>query len=814
MVRAALLVWTLVSFAPVLAHSSDLFTTPYRAYLLPDAFAVGDVNGDSKLDVVSDQGYRLGLGDGTLGPLVPFGDVTYGQVVVADINLDGYGDVIQLDSPYPGQSSGIRIRLGSAAGPGALGPLHGLKDPQPRLRVRDMNADGKPDLVVASPMDSLKVLIGDGLGGFPESMTVLSGIDPVNVVVGDFNRDGIPDAAVLSYRYLQPGYVSIHLGLGAGVLGTRHDYALPSETSGGLVAADVNGDGPLDLIASGYPGAVLRGRGDGTFEPAAPLAGTEALVCSGDFDGDGLIDLASYPGGNVITVQWQTPSGTLDSETLPVDLAGSEGFYELAAADLDGNGRADLVGGIGHEVRIFSGNPSRVFGTPGFLSNNGTAVHHLIDVADVDGDALPDYVGWVYQGAPIGIATGQFWIAKGLGDGNFAPVDSFSLGPGNVVESARIGDVNGDGRPDLVATEAIDCGFRCYGPANGMVFVSDAAGRFTQSRELSKLRPSPGLRIGDVNGDGYGDIVTLIISSTSGYPTISVILGAPGGPTDADVQTEVPGVIVGNFALADVNHDGRADVATYDGIRLARADGTFAAAIPFPSGWLGRPTIADLDGDGIPDLMVLVGDSNGKLHVKVGRGRGDGSFDPVFAFDYPNDNGLAGAGEYDDLVHVGDFDGDGRADIMFSDTPGSTLLLGRGGFTFDATAILGVHGLPADVDHDGRPDLVTTGWTYFNNGARNAVSVTPSVGSGSPMLALAGPNPVTTLLKARIAALLVPARLELWDIAGRRVRSLAIAPSSKPQTTPMPVAGLAPGAYILALRSADRVATRRVTILR
>src|SRR5438034_2753204 len=231
MVRSALLVWTLVSFAPVLAHSSDLFTTPYRAYLLPDGFAVGDVNADSKLDVVSDQGYRLGLGDGTLGPLVPFGDVTYGQVVVADINLDGYDDVIQLDSTYPGQSSGIRMRLGSAAGPGALGPLHGLKDPQPRLRVRDMNADGKPDLVVASPMDSLKVLIGDGLGGFPESTTVLSGVDPINVVVGDFNRDGIPDAAVLSYRYLQPGYVSIHLGLGAGVLGTRHDYALPSETS-------------------------------------------------------------------------------------------------------------------------------------------------------------------------------------------------------------------------------------------------------------------------------------------------------------------------------------------------------------------------------------------------------------------------------------------------------------------------------------------------------------------------------------------------------------------------------------------------------
>ena len=83
------------------ARASDLFTAPYRVYFAPHgdyALTAADVNSDSKLDLVTDQGYLPGNGDGTFQPMSTFSGANSGLVAVADVNRDGYPDVVSVES--------------------------------------------------------------------------------------------------------------------------------------------------------------------------------------------------------------------------------------------------------------------------------------------------------------------------------------------------------------------------------------------------------------------------------------------------------------------------------------------------------------------------------------------------------------------------------------------------------------------------------------------------------------------------------------------------------------------------------------------
>ncbi|MFZ0817532.1 MAG: VCBS repeat-containing protein, partial [Candidatus Sulfotelmatobacter sp.] len=216
------------------AAQTSIFEVPpqYAAGLGPTAVAVGDFNGDGKLDLaVSDNcpasgcgsnpsstvSILLGNGDGTFQPPVSYavGDIPAG-VVVGDFNGDGKLDLAVLTSDF------VAILLGNGDGTFQAAVDYGTPGRSSSVAVGDFNGDGKPDLVVTNGLNStVSVFLNSGAGTFPTRQDFATGFGPTSVAVGDFNGDGKLDLATTGCGssttcndLTVPGYVSILLGDG------------------------------------------------------------------------------------------------------------------------------------------------------------------------------------------------------------------------------------------------------------------------------------------------------------------------------------------------------------------------------------------------------------------------------------------------------------------------------------------------------------------------------------------------------------------------------------------------------------------------
>jgi hypothetical protein len=268
---------------------------------------------------------------------------TYGTYA-GDMNNDGYSDLVTINE----ESDDLRTLMNNGTGgyPDSFTLFDTGTDGRPSPHEgADINNDGEIDLVVGTAWSNeLRVLTGDGNGGFSNMDVYFTSEGVRGVVVGDFNGDGWDD--VLTTNRLDED-ISIFMNDGDGTFTVSNmDVAGEDETSCAL--ADINKDGILDVFYGGYDShtvGTLLGNGDGSFTYGASVSvsGPAWMITSGDFNNDGNADVAAVTSSsNQMAVLFGDGLGGLEA---PVHYSSASMIFPLAidAGDLDGDGDLDIV---------------------------------------------------------------------------------------------------------------------------------------------------------------------------------------------------------------------------------------------------------------------------------------------------------------------------------------------------------------------------------------------------------------------------------------------------------------------------------------
>jgi DNA/RNA endonuclease YhcR with UshA esterase domain len=318
----------------------------------PSSVAVGDFNGDGKLDLavanLDSDTVSILLGDGagnfTLASSPSTGNYP-SSVAVGDFNGDGKEDLAVANYG----SNTVSVFLGDGTGNFSLASSPATGSNPESVAVGDFNRDGNLDLAVANENDAgtVSILLGNGTGNFTLVSSPATGSFPFSVAVGDFNGDGILDLAVANN---DSGTVSILLGDGTG------NFTLASSPATGnlphsVAVGDFNGDGKLDLAVANNDSntvSILLGDGTGNFTLASSPGTGESpnSVVVGDFNGDGILDLAVANFGpccehdGTISILLGDGTGNFNLATSP-----GAGTYStsVAVGDFNGDGKLDLA---------------------------------------------------------------------------------------------------------------------------------------------------------------------------------------------------------------------------------------------------------------------------------------------------------------------------------------------------------------------------------------------------------------------------------------------------------------------------------------
>ena len=331
-------------------------------------------------------------------------------------------------------------------------PGAGGSDPN-SVAAADVNGDGKVDLISANYFgNTLTILTNNGNGGFILSGSYPVGSEPISIAATDVNGDGKVDLICANG---QDGTLSVLTNNGSGGFVLSGTYPVGSGPTS-VTVADVNGDGKVDLISANWGSSgqgntltVYTNNGQGGFALASsPVVGSSPIsVTAADVNGDGKVDLisanwGSAGGGNTLTILTNNGSGGFVLASSPIV---GNGPYSVVASDVNGDGKVDLVcanrgSGSGNTLTVLTNSGSATFGSNATI-NVGNGVISVA-ASDVNGDGKVDLISANLNDSTLSVLTNN-------GSGGFVLATNLSVG--NSPNSVTAADVNGDGKVDLIS---------------------------------------------------------------------------------------------------------------------------------------------------------------------------------------------------------------------------------------------------------------------------------------------------------------------------------------------------------------------------
>jgi FG-GAP-like repeat len=514
---------------------------------------------------------------------------------------------------------------------------------------------------------------------------------------------------------------------------------------------------PLPAPSPALSGPIGNSMGPSSPSGTPPLAGLglhsllpadfiPSGVAAGDFNGDGIPDwVVSNGGSNNLWVYLGRGDGTFSQATV-IPLSG-QSPVAVAAADLRGIGRLDIVvaEADSESIGVFLGNGDGTFAAERTFFVPGAPIS--LAVADMNHDGRLDLVAGVIPDPNIPLG-GPLVTLLGDGAGGFGPplFESYITFGVQVPESIAVADFEKNGKPDVVVVD----------PGVGtVVYVNDGTGLLKEAQPISESFIISPLTVaaGDVNEDGCPDVVTL---DDLGIARVFL------GNCDSTFQSQSTQVGEGDFgwaaSLVDVNGDGHLDLV-YSGISAQTGYGQVAGsllAIHFGDGkgnfgrahvYRGGQTsfalaVADFNRDGHPDVITANQDSDSAT-IFLNDGRGGFGMPSGEYIGYINGNNSSGPvnSPYTSFTPA-DVDGDGKPDLVLLELgPGypnpfqATVMLNDGtghfGPAIQSPIAEGTSNvldyLLGDFRNTGRPDLVTLAF----EGSNPQLVLAPNVGGGS-----------------------------------------------------------------------------------